>query len=249
MAKITRQTMSVFGINAGATTIGVFGSLAAGSPTYSNVISTIQSLAAWGSGWAAETIATNRPALEDMNGLCYVLSYGICYLHQMGIAEYDAGTTYYINSICQYGGALYTSLIDSNINHLPSTSPTQWGTIGSSKRSILWYIDGTVATGDGQSATIRAPFTGTIVRADAYVAGAPAGANIVVAIRKNGSTDIWSESPDHRLNITAGGYSANTATFDVVSVTEGDYFNLDIDQVGSSAPGSQLTVELTIQGS
>ncbi len=126
MAKITRQTLLVFGINAGGADIGVFGSLAAGSPTYSNVISTIQSLPAWGTGWAAETIATNRPALEDMNAVCHVLSYGICYLHEMGIPEWDYGTTYYTNSYAQVNGMVYISLQDNNTNHDPTASSTYW---------------------------------------------------------------------------------------------------------------------------
>ena len=50
MAKLTRETIKLFGINAGGADIGVFGSLAVGSPTYSNVIATIQSLAAWSTG-------------------------------------------------------------------------------------------------------------------------------------------------------------------------------------------------------
>jgi hypothetical protein len=126
VSKLTRQTMLCFGLNAGGADMGVFGSLAAGSPTYSSVIATIQSLAAWGSGWAAETIATNRPALEDMNGVCHVLSYGVCYLHEMGIPEWDAGTTYYINSYCQLNGTVYYSIQDNNINQGPDTATTYW---------------------------------------------------------------------------------------------------------------------------
>lgn len=147
MAKITRQTLKVFGIDAGGSDIGVFGSLAAGAPTYSNVIATIQSLPAWSTGWAAETIATDRPALEDMNAICHVLSYGVCYLHQMGIPEWDAGTTYYADSYCQVAGVVYYSLQNNNLNKDPTSEPTYWA-IGFKGMSYMdLSTNQTVATG------------------------------------------------------------------------------------------------------
>ena len=74
-----------FGSTSDSSSVGVFGSLQAGSPTYSKVIATIQGLPAWGSGWKAEVIASERPALQDFNAVDYVFSYGINYLYQMGI--------------------------------------------------------------------------------------------------------------------------------------------------------------------
>lgn len=121
MPKITRQTFLQFGINVNASAdICQFGSPATGSPVYTNVIATLQALAAWGTGWAAETIANNRPFLEDMNAVCYVFSYMIAYILQMGVAEWDAGTTYYINSFAQSGGIVYQSLTDNNLNNSPT---------------------------------------------------------------------------------------------------------------------------------
>ena len=117
--------MKWFGSTAGAQDIGIFGSLYAGSPTYSQVISTIQSLPNWSTGWAVETINTWRPALEDMNAVCYVLSYGVSYLHEMGVAEYDAETVYYTNSFCSYGTSIYRSLVDTNLGNLP-TDASKW---------------------------------------------------------------------------------------------------------------------------
>jgi hypothetical protein len=148
MAKMTRQTMLWFGSNVGGAEIGVFGSLAAGSPAYSTVIATIQSLPAWGSGWSAETIATNRPALEDMNAVCYVLSYGVSYLHQMGIAEYDAGTVYYTNSLCMYNGVIYQSLEDSNVGNTPANG-TYWyaNVVMLNSSHQIKAVDGSLLTG------------------------------------------------------------------------------------------------------
>lgn len=118
--KLTRQTFIQFGINVNASAdICQFGSPATGTPVYTSVIATLQALAAWTTGWAAETVANNRPFLEDMNAVHYVFSYMIAYILQMGIAEWDAGTNYYTNSIVQSGGVLYQSLIDNNLNVTP----------------------------------------------------------------------------------------------------------------------------------
>lgn len=125
MSKILRKTLLQFGstVNAGSE-IGQFGSYAA--PIYTADIATLQAGTAWPRGWAAETIATNRPFLEDMNAVDYVYGYMLSYLMQDGIPEYDSGTTYYIGSVCKVGKIPYVSLTDANIGNTPSSSPSNW---------------------------------------------------------------------------------------------------------------------------
>jgi hypothetical protein len=132
MSKIVRATQTIFGGTGVTSDFGEFGSLAAGTPTTTKNPATIQSLPAWLAGWAAATIGTLIPAYQDMNAVHYLAFYQICYLLQMGIAEYDTGTTYYTNSIVQYNGVLYQSLIDTNLNNEPDTSPSDWQCISSS---------------------------------------------------------------------------------------------------------------------
>jgi len=126
MAKITRATQKQFGLNGASGDFGQFGSLAAGAPNYTKNPAIIQSLAAFLTGWSAETIASNRPALEDFNGLDYLAFYQICYLFQAGIAEWDSDTTYYTNSFCQVSGVIYKSLQDDNLNQNPTTQTAYW---------------------------------------------------------------------------------------------------------------------------
>lgn len=126
MSKLTRQTMLWFGSTSDSSSVGVFGSLQAGSPTYSKVIATIQGLPAWGSGWKAEVIASERPALQDFNAVDYVFSYGINYLYQMGIPEWDSGTVYYQYSYCQISGVIYYSLQNNNVGQNPVTASSYW---------------------------------------------------------------------------------------------------------------------------
>lgn len=125
MAKLPRKTLLQFGstVNAGSE-IGQYGSYA--SPIYSSDITVLQAGTAWPRGWAAETIATNRPFLEDMNAVDFVFGYMLSYILQQGIAEYDSGTTYYIGSMCAVAGVPYVSLTDTNTGNTPSSSPSNW---------------------------------------------------------------------------------------------------------------------------
>ena len=130
MSKINRATFIQFGVNVNAAAdICEFGTPASGSPVYTTSIPTLQSNAAWTTGWAAETISSNRPFLEDMNATHYVFSYMLAYLMQMGIPEYDSGTTYFINSIVQYSGILYQVTNDGSgtgISGYVPTNATYW---------------------------------------------------------------------------------------------------------------------------
>ncbi len=127
MSKLTRVFQKQFGVNAGNSDVGVFGSLAAASPQYSKDPETIQSLNAFLTGWAAETIANNRPALEDFNAIDFLTFYQLCYLLQTGVAEWNAETTYYIGSIVNDGtGVLYKSLANDNIDNDPTTEADKW---------------------------------------------------------------------------------------------------------------------------
>jgi len=148
MAKLTRYTFKQFGMNANPISdIGIFGSLAAGSPTFSNSITLIQSLTAWITGWAAETISVNRPAMEDQNAVDFVFAYMIAQIFQDGIAEYDSGTTYYTGSIVKVGSQIYQSLQDNNTGNTPSSSPTYWqaGLPSSEITGVIKGFGGTVA--------------------------------------------------------------------------------------------------------
>lgn len=49
-----------------------------------------------------------------------------------GIAAYSAGTTYSKNDVVTYtDGKVYQSLVNSNVGNTPSTSPSQWVSVGS----------------------------------------------------------------------------------------------------------------------
>lgn len=115
MARIDRKTQKVFASN--ASNNGQFGSAQVGTKVLSNDPDTIQALAAWLNGWNDATISGQRlPTLEEIQGIQYVVTRQLGYVFQEGIPEWDAGTTYYQNSIVRETGTykLYGSITDDN---------------------------------------------------------------------------------------------------------------------------------------
>ena len=112
-------------------------------------------------------------------------------------------------------------------------------------RVLLWYVSGEQETGTNVSARITLPFDGKIVKAKAYLATAPTGANFLIDINLNGTT-LWASSG--KLTVLATENSATALTsFDKTTVFEDDYFTIDIDQIGSTLPGEDLTIQLHIE--
>lgn len=79
---------------------------------------------------------------------------------------------------------------------------------------------------------------------DMFVDTAPVGANINVNIIKNGSTTIASGSiTDGAVSSTGESIATSSAGF-----VSGDYFTVDITQVGSTTAGADLYINLRITG-
>lgn len=69
---------------------------------------------------------------------------------------------------------------------------------------------------------------------------APTGANIIVDIHKNGVTIFTDQGK--RPEIAVGNFSDESDTPDVTAIGKTDYLTKDIDQVGSTIPGEDLSV-------
>ena len=100
----------------------------------------------------------------------------------------------------------------------------------------------TVTTG-----TQRLPIDGTytIVGARVMVGTAPTGANLIVDVNKNGTTIYTTQG--NRPTVTAGSNAGGPGTTpDVTSLVAGDYLTVDVDQVGSTVAGADLTVSVIV---
>jgi hypothetical protein len=112
-------------------------------------------------------------------------------------------------------------------------------------RILAWYIPGDAEVGTNKSAYLTVPFSGQIIKAVAYAKTAPTGATLIFDINKNGTT-IWGNQTN-RVTIAISGNSGTSTSFTTASVVDGDYFTIDIDQIGSTIAGADMTVELYIK--
>jgi len=106
---------------------------------------------------------------------------------------------------------------------------------------VFTYVD-FVGVGTSVTPVLIAPRTLTIVKAYANVKTNPTGADLILDINKNAST-IWSTQAN-RLTISDGNTSGTQTSFNTTTLAEGDILTLDIDQIGSTVPGADLTVSL-----
>jgi len=107
-----------------------------------------------------------------------------------------------------------------------------------------YFKQGTLTTSTG---TIRLPIDGTytIVGTRLMVGTAPTGAAIIVDVNKNGTTIYTTQG--NRPTIAASANSGGPgSTPDVTSLAAGDYLTVDVDQVGSTVAGADLTVTVIV---
>jgi hypothetical protein len=133
-SRLARVFQKIFGSSGDTSQFESFGSDAAGASVKTKDLATIMGTSAWLQGWLQASGSANQPPrLEDFNALDLLLTTQLAYLFQEGIPEYDPSTSYYYGSLCQIGGTIYTSVLDStgataNIGNNPATDTgTNWG--------------------------------------------------------------------------------------------------------------------------
>lgn len=85
----------------------------------------------------------------------------------------------------------------------------------------------------------------TINGVRASVGTAPTGAAIIIDIKVNGTTIFTNQA--NRPTISAGANNtAYVTSMDIASVAAGSYLTVDVAQVGSTIPGSDLTVQVEV---
>ena len=138
MADLARVLQKIFGNTGGSTEFGRIGSDAAGSPTTTKDLATIQALSQFEGGLFDITAdAAEPPRIEDINALYYLITSQLSYLFQKGIPEWIATENYYgTKSIVQVSGAIYRS-VASSLNHNPTTdNGTYWQLVSDSAMTM-----------------------------------------------------------------------------------------------------------------
>jgi hypothetical protein len=113
------------------------------------------------------------------------------------------------------------------------------GTAGSSGLNPVFSRQGTLTTLVGTQ-RLYIERTGTISVVRASIGTPSVGSAVVVDVNKNGTSIL--SSP---ISVAAGQYTA-TGTISNTSVVAGDYLTVDIDAVGSTSPGANLTATVYI---
>jgi hypothetical protein len=85
----------------------------------------------------------------------------------------------------------------------------------------------------------------TVTRVLASVGIAPTGSSVIADVNKNGTTIFTAQAG--RPTIPASQYSDTNSTPDVAAFAPGDYITVDVDQIGSTNPGSDLVVQVEYQ--
>jgi len=227
MAKIVRYNgdLKAFASAAPGTERTIFGSV-----TQSNDL-TSQVTASFLRGWGIVG-PSDQPSLEDFNGAMYTHGQLLAYLHQVGIAEYNASQEYHLGSVTVLGGIIYISLANTNVNNNPSTSPTFWRspTSGRILRRSTYRINGSTlqVSVDGApfvtAATTFTPIAGAVNAMVEAVGGGGGGGGCF----GTGSGQIAAASGGG-----AGGYSASWLTISALSGV-----TLSVGPGGSSAANS-----------
>lgn len=100
-----------------------------------------------------------------------------------------------------------------------------------------------LAVGQG-SFRFVAPRAGTLVGVTAAVGDPAIGDDVIVDVNKNGVTVFTTQA--NRPTVGDGANNGAAATPDVTAIAAGDWFTVDVDQVGSTFGGADLTVTLHI---
>jgi len=82
----------------------------------------------------------------------------------------------------------------------------------------------------------------TVQKVRLAIASAPTDADLIIDVNKNGTTMFSTQT--NRPKIVAGTTSGVSVAPDITALAEGDVVSIDIDQVGSTLPGTGLAITI-----
>ena len=111
------------------------------------------------------------------------------------------------------------------------------------RQCYRWTVAGGLGVAADLDFHLRVYGAVTFVACDVLVKTAPTGASLIVDVNLNGLS-LWNTTPANRPTIPAGfGYGVSGAP-DFTAGADNDVLTMDVDQVGSTIAGSDLTVLL-----
>jgi parallel beta-helix repeat protein len=144
------------------------------------------------------------------------------------------------DSTCDKNIVGANSLVNSTKTSGNEFSDAGTGTVIPAAKTLTFAQAGTLITGAGVGRA-RVEADSLFLGAEAMVNTAPTGASILVDANKNGATIYTTQAS--RVAIAASANSgAQAGAPDVKTASAGDYITVDIDQIGSTIAGADLTV-------
>ena len=107
-------------------------------------------------------------------------------------------------------------------------------------KTVVFCVPGTLSTGTNKAPSVLADEAMTIDKVYVYARTAPTGASLIVDVNKNGTTIFTTQSNRPEIAISAN--TDESGAPEVNSLAKNDRLDVDIDQVGSTVAGADLTV-------
>lgn len=176
--------------------------------------------------------ATHEPGGSDALDYTTIIKAGVLG-SRPAAASNNSGLLYFATD--DNGGTLYRSTgsswvqVAAAVNLFEFATLSQGGTLSVKTGASRFYVESSY----------------TIVGVRVAVGTAPTDASIIVDVNKNGTTIFTTQG--NRPTIAASSNTATANNPDVTSLVAGDYLSVDIDQVGSTVAGSDLTVQVRLR--
>ncbi len=110
------------------------------------------------------------------------------------------------------------------------------------KTVLMLGVEGTLTVGINKTFELIAPSSLTITKVKIHVKTAPTSATLIVDVNKAGTTIFTNQA--NRPTIAIGNTDADSGVPDVTALAENDKLRVDVDKVGSTITGYDLTVEI-----
>jgi len=138
--------------------------------------------------------------------------------------------------------------VDSSTNRVYVYSGSAWVAIPTLPLRITVF--GGMAVGGAVVPRITFPFAVAITKVNVSLETAPTGAEFRVDLEKNGNSGQSIFGTNDYVAIAAAAYAGSSTDFDGTYslLSADDYLTVDVDQVGSTVPGSDLVITISYVG-
>lgn len=116
---------------------------------------------------------------------------------------------------------------------------------GSSGNGVMPYTIPDMLMVETGHARFEIPYDHTLLSVYVQIDTAPTGASAIFDVHRNGTTIFTTQA--NRPTVAAGTNNATSGAIDLPDGVVGDYYTVDVDQVGSTNPGAWAIVHLEFE--